>query len=47
MGSPFSFATEPTRARALELVPVVGLDGLDPERELLDDLVDEFDRIGL
>lgn len=30
--------------RSLELGPVVGLDALDPERELLGDVVEELDR---
>ena len=31
----------------LGLVPVIGSECLDPVRELVDDAVDEFDRIGL
>ena len=32
---------------SLEFVTIVGVDFLDPKRELLDDMINEVDRVGL
>ena len=32
---------------SLEFVTIVGADFLDPKRELLDDMINEVDRVGL
>ncbi len=40
------FGDMPVEER-LELVAAVGSDGLDPEGELLDDVIDEVDGVGL